>query len=406
MDIDSRKLSIVGAMVKAMLEAEMPGTRVDLTQDRMEAIQDIDFILCQIRVGGLAARHLDESIATELGLVGQETTGPGGFSMALRTIPVMVEIARDIETHNPGAWLINYTNPTGLVAEAIHKACPVKVISICDEPMILQEALAGFVGVDPGSLFMDYFGLNHLGWARRVLLRGNDILPVLRQTMQESSDIDLDKVFGSTVMSDPKNQLELQNTLRIFLETGLLPSPYLQYYYFSDEMIRYRVSTGKTRAQEVIELEKAILADFEKVTAGRKKLEIKRGGKWHADMMIGMLSAIAQDSRSIYIVNVPNRGSMPELPYDKIVEVPAVVDASGAHPLAVGNMPASVRGLVQAVAAYEELTVKAALEGSQADALGALTCHPLVPSREVAKRLLDSYLRTHAEYLPQFAGRH
>jgi 6-phospho-beta-glucosidase len=318
----------------------------------------------------------------------------------------MVEIARDIETHNPGAWLINYTNPTGLVAEAIHKACPVKVISICDEPMILQEALAGFVGVDPGSLFMDYFGLNHLGWARRVLLRGNDILPVLRQTMQESSDIDLDKVFGSTVMSDPKNQLELQNTLRIFLETGLLPSPYLQYYYFSDEMIRYRVSTGKTRAQEVIELEKAILADFEKVTAGRKKLEIKRGGKWHADMMIGMLSAIAQDSRSIYIVNVPNRGSMPELPYDKIVEVPAVVDASGAHPLAVGNMPASVRGLVQAVAAYEELTVKAALEGSQADALGALTCHPLVPSREVAKRLLDSYLRTHAEYLPQFAGRH
>lgn len=207
MDIDSRKLSIVGAMVKAMLEAEMPGTRVDLTQDRMEAIQDMDFILCQIRVGGLAARHLDESIATELGLVGQETTGPGGFSMALRTIPVMVEIARDIETHNPGAWLINYTNPTGLVAEAIHKACPVKVISICDEPMILQEALAGFVGVDPGSLFMDYFGLNHLGWARRVLLRGNDILPVLRQTMQESSDIDLDKVFGSTVMSDPKNQL-------------------------------------------------------------------------------------------------------------------------------------------------------------------------------------------------------
>jgi len=405
MDIDSRKLSIVGAMVKAMLEVEMPGTRVDLTQDRMEAIQDMDFILCQIRVGGLAARHLDESIATKLGLVGQETTGPGGFSMALRTIPVMVEIARDIETHNPGAWLINYTNPTGLVAEAIHRVCPIKAISICDEPMILQEALAGFVGVDPGALFMDYFGLNHLGWARRVMLRGNDILPVLRQTMQESSNVDLDRVFGSAVMADPKNRLELRNTLRIFLETGLLPSPYLQYYYFPDEMIRHRIGSGKTRAQEVIELEKTILADFEKVTAGRKKLEIKRGGKWHADMMVGMLSAIAQDSRSVYIVNVPNRGSMPELPYDKIVEVPAVVDASGAHPLAVGNMPASVRGLVQAVAAYEELAVKAALEGSRVDALDALTCHPLVPSREIAKKLLESYLKTHAEYLPQFAGR-
>jgi 6-phospho-beta-glucosidase len=207
-------------------------------------------------------------------------------------------------------------------------------------------------------------------------------------------------------MADPKNRMELRNTLRIFLETGLLPSPYLQYYYFPDEMIRYRMDSGRTRAEEIIELEKALLADFEEVTAGRKKLEIKRGGRWHADMMIGLLSAIARDSRSIYIVNVPNQGSMPELPYDKIVEVPAVVDASGAHPLAAGNMPAGVRGLVQAVAAYEELTVKSALEGSRMDGLDALVSHPLVPSREIAKKLLDSYLRVHAEYLPQFASRH
>ncbi len=404
MDIDSRKLSIVGTMVKAMLEAEMPGAQVDLTQDRLEAIRDMDFILCQIRVGGLAARHLDESIALDLGVVGQETTGPGGFSMALRTIPVMVEIARDVETHNPDAWLINYTNPTGLVAEAIHKACPVKMISICDEPMILQEALAGFLGVDPEAIFMDYFGLNHLGWARRVFLKGHDILPVLRQQLMESPRVDLERIFGSAVMEDPKNRLELQNTLRIFLETGLLPSPYLQYYYFADEMVKYRLASGKTRAQEVIELEKAILVDIEKMSAGKKKPEIRRGGKWHADMMIGLLSAIARDSRSVYIVNVPNRGSMPELPYEKVVEVPAVVAASGAHPLAMGMMPAGVRGLVQAVAAYEELTVKAALEGSRAVALEALTCHPLVPSREVAKKLLDAYLRTHAKYLPQFGG--
>jgi 6-phospho-beta-glucosidase len=405
MDIDSRKLSVVGSMVKGMLEMEMPGTRVDLTQDRLDAIQDMDFILCQIRVGGLEARHLDESIAAEMGLVGQETTGPGGFSMALRTIPVMVEIARDIELHNPGAWLINYTNPTGLVAEAIYRVCPIKEVSICDEPMVLQEALAGFVGVSPGALFMDYFGLNHLGWARRVMLRGNDILPVLRQTMQESSGLDLDKVFGSAVMADPKAQIELKNTLRIFLDTGLLPSPYLQYYYFTDEMIAYQTVSGKTRAQEVMELEKAILADLEEVTAGRKEPAVKRGGRWHADMMIGLLGAIARDSRTVYIVNVPNRGSMPELPYDKIVEVPAMVDASGAHAMAVGNMPASVRGLVQTVAAYEELTVKAALQGSRKDALDALTCHPLVPSREAAKKLLDSYLRAHAKYLPQFGGK-
>lgn len=404
MDIDPEKLTTVGTLVKGMLEVEMPGTRVDLTQSRVEAIQDMDFILCQIRVGGLKARHLDESIPASMGLVGQETTGPGGFSMGLRTIPVMVEIAQDIEHYNPGAWLINYTNPTGLVAEAIKKACPINEMSICDEPMIMQEALAGFVGVSPDSLFMDYFGLNHLGWARRVLLRGNDILPVLRQTMQESPMMNGESVLGGDVMSDPKARMELENTLRIFKDTGLLPSPYLQYYYFTNEIVDHQKEVGRTRAEEVIELEKSILADFEQVTAGRKRLELKRGGKWHADMMIGLLGAIASDSRSIYIVNVPNQGSMPELPFGKVVEVPAVVDASGAHPLAVGNMPTSVRGLVQAVTAYEELAVEAALKGSRRDALDALTCHPLVASRELARKLLEAYLKAHDEYLPQFRG--
>lgn len=403
MDIDPAKLTTVGSLVKGMLASEMPGTKVDFTQERSEAIKDMDFVLCQIRVGGLQARHLDESIAAELGLVAQETTGPGGFSMALRTIPVMVEIARDIERLNPGAWLINYTNPTGLVAEAVRSACPIKQISICDEPMILQEALAGIAGVSPDALFMDYFGLNHLGWARRVLLNGNDILPVLRQTIQESPSIDLVGVFGPDVMSDPKARMELQNTLRIFKDTGLLPSPYLQYYCFTGEIVKQQKESGKTRAQEVMELEKSILEHFAEVTAGRKTLELKRGGKWHADMMIGLLGAIAGDSRSLYIVNVPNHGSMPELPYGKIVEVPAVVDASGAHPLAVGNMPTSVRGLVQAVAAYEELTVEAALKGSRRDALDALACHPLVASRDLAKKLLSAYLKAHSEYLPQFS---
>ncbi|MGI6632744.1 MAG: 6-phospho-beta-glucosidase [Bacillota bacterium] len=402
MDIDAEKLTTVGTMVKYMLETEMPDVRVELTQSRAEAIQDMDFILCQIRVGGLKARHLDESIPAEMGLVGQETTGPGGFSMALRTIPVMVEIAQDIEHYNPGAWLINYTNPTGLVAEAIKKTCNIKEISICDQPMVIQEFLASFVGVSPESLFIDYFGLNHLGFARRVLLRGNDILPVLRQTIQEAPTMDVEGLIDPDAMEDPKNRMELKNTLRIFRETGLLPSPYLQYYYFTEEILKYQKETGKTRAEQVMELESSILAEYEEVTAGRKDFKLRRGGKWHADMMIGLVGAIANDSRSVYIANVPNRGSMPELPYEKIVEVPAVIDASGAHPLAVGKMPTGVRGLVQAVAAYEELTVEAALTGSRRDALEALTVHPLVSSRELARQLLDAYLKAHEQYLPQF----
>jgi 6-phospho-beta-glucosidase len=402
MDIDGAKLQSVGGLVRAMVDAAMPGTEVVLTEDRREALSNADFIVCQIRVGGLAACHLDESIAAGMGLVGEETTGPGGFSMALRTIPVMVEIAKEIETVNPSAWLINYTNPTGLVAEAVRRTSSVKHVAICDEPMIMQEALAALVGTTPGRLFMDYFGLNHLGFARKVLYRGTDILPALRQKLQMMAPERVLAVFGDEVMKDPKAQQELANTLRIFGETGILPSPYLQYYYFTREIIEHQRESGRTHAEYAMEIEKNLLAEYNRVTSGKKKLEKSRRGKWQADMMVGLLGAIANDSREIYIVNVPNRGALPELPDNKIVEVPAVVDAAGPRPLAMGTMPVTVRGLIHSVAAYEELTVEAALSGSRRDALEALTCHPLVGSRETAWHLLDAYLDAHERYLPQF----
>ncbi|QUL98123.1 MAG: 6-phospho-beta-glucosidase [Candidatus Fermentithermobacillus carboniphilus] len=405
MDIDGEKLETVGSLVSRMVEKELPGVRVTLTGDRARAIRGMDFILCQIRVGGLAARHVDESVPLRFGVIGQETTGPGGFSMALRTIPVMVEIAREIEALNPSAWLINYTNPTGLVAEAIKRTSNIKHISICDEPMVLQESLASFLKVPPEKLFFDYFGLNHLAWARRVFLQGKDILPELRRAVREVPFEKIEPLFGEEVLKDPKVRMELENTLRIFVETGMLPSPYLQYYFFTDEILSYQRKTGKTRAQEVMELEKDLLSEYRLVTQGVRALEIRRGGKWHADMMVGMLGAIASDTREVYIVNVPNRGSIPDLPYEKIVEVPALVDAGGAHPLAAGRMPKEVRGLIQAVAAYEELTVEAALEGSYEKALQALGCHPLVPSRTVARKILDAYLDEHREYLPQFRSK-
>jgi len=402
MDIDGEKLQTVGALVKVMVEHAMPATEVFLTEDRTEALRDADFILCQIRVGGLAARHLDESIPASMGLVGQETTGPGGFSMALRTIPVMVEIAKEIETVNPSAWLINYTNPTGLVAEAIARTSSVKHVAICDEPMIMQEALAALVGTKPDRLFMDYFGLNHLGFARKVLYRGTDVLPALRQKLQTMPPEHVLAVFGDEITKDPKARQEMSNTLRIFGETGLLPSPYLQYYYFTREIVEQQRESGRTRAEEVMEIEKDLLTEYNRVTSGQKKLEKSRGGRWHADMMVGLLGAIVNDTREIFIVNVPNRGALPELPYNKIVEVPAVVDAAGPRPLAMGNMPVTVRGLIHSVAAYEELTVEAALSGSRRDALEALACHPLVGSRDTAWHLLDAYLDAHEKYLPQF----
>ncbi len=399
MDIDEHKLSIVGSVVDQMLKASLPQCRLVLTTEREQAIKQMDFIICQIRVGGLPGRHIDEHIPIKYGVIGQETTGPGGFSMALRTIPAMVEIASEIEDKNPRAWLINYTNPTGLVAEAIEKASGIRHISICDEPMVLQESLAAFLRVPPENLFFDYFGLNHLAWARRVFAKGVDILPQLRETLEHTPLENIEPLFGEEILKDPKVRTELRNTLRIFEKTGMMPSPYLQYYWFTGEILEQQVQSGRTRAQEVMQMEQDILADYQKAAAGEKPFETLRGGKWHADMMVGMLGAIANDARQVFIANVPNHGALPELPYNKIVEVPALVDARGAHPLAMGIMPVEVRGLIQAVAAYEELTVQAALRGCYDTALAALSCHPLVPSGEVAGHILDDYLRAHKEGL-------
>ncbi|MGI6620642.1 MAG: 6-phospho-beta-glucosidase [Bacillota bacterium] len=399
MDIDGHKLDTVGHVVRHMLETALPKCELRLTTDRDQAIRNTDFIICQIRVGGLQSRHIDESIPIKHRVVGQETTGPGGLAMALRTIPVMVEIAAEIQEKNPRAWLINYTNPTGLVAEAIMKTSDIRHISICDEPMVLQESLGAFLRVPPERLFFDYFGLNHLAWARRVFLQGVDILPQLKDTVEHTPLEKIESLFGEEVLKDPKVRTELRNTLRIFRETGMLPSPYLQYYWFTDEILEQQIRSGRTRAQEVMQLEQVILDECRKAAAGKRPFEALRGGKRHADMMVGMLGAIADDTREVFIVNTTNRGALPELPYDKIVEVPAVVDARGAHPLAMGTMPVQVRGLIQAVAAYEELAVEAALAGSYGLALDALSCHPLVPSRKLAKSILDDYMAAHGESL-------
>lgn len=395
MDIDQRKLEIVGSYVDMMLKTHLPDCELVLTTHRETAILGMDFIICQIRVGGLTGRHIDEYIPMKYGVIGQETTGPGGFSMALRTIPVMVEIAREIEEKNPSAWLINYTNPTGMVAEAVGKTSNIKHAAICDEPMVLQESLASFLNVSPGDLFFDYFGLNHLSWARRVFLQGEDVLPKVRKALKHTDFHAVESLFGEELLKDPKVKTELVNTLRIFEESGMMPSPYLQYYWFTDEISKEQAQIGITRAQQVMEMEKRILAEYEDALEHGRQPYLQRGGKWHADMMVGIVGAIANDTRSVYIVNVPNHGALPDIPYDKVVEVTSLVDASGPHPLAMGKMPAKIRGLIQSVAAYEELTVQAALEGSYEIALDALSCHPLVPSRKVAKSILDEYKSEH-----------
>ncbi|MHB0885646.1 MAG: family 4 glycosyl hydrolase [Bacillota bacterium] len=418
-DIDEHKLGVVGALVRHMIEtsgapaaggpagAVTAKTQVILTTDRLEGFRGADFVLSQIRVGGLKHRALDERIPNKYGVLGQETTGPGGFAMALRSIPVMLDVARDLQRVAPEAWLVNYTNPTGLVADALHRYEPgCKVISICDMPMGVQFLVSKLLGMPLNELAVDYVGLNHLGWIRHIRHHGVDLMDQLYgmvgQLMQLGPAIKgmIPKELG---LGDEKEIEEMLTVLRLFHRLKVIPSPYLQYYYYKDETVAKQLEEGKTRAEVVMEVEKDLLGFYSEITRDKKpELWKKRGGDWHADMMMGLVAAIANDTHETYIVNVPNRGAVDGIKYDKVVEVPAVVGRDGARPLVVGRVEPDMLGLMQVVAAYEELTVEAAVEGSREKALRALSIHPLVPSIDVAERILNDYLDAHREYLPAF----
>ncbi|MGE5561507.1 MAG: 6-phospho-beta-glucosidase [Chloroflexota bacterium] len=402
MDIDRDKLDTVAALVRKMVAAADPEAEVAATADRGEALTGADFVLCQIRVGGLAARHLDEKLPLKYDVIGQETTGPGGFAMALRTIPVMVDIAREMERRCPDAWLINYTNPTGIVAEAVHRATNAKMISICDIPISIQHFVAIAMGVPRDAISLDYVGLNHLGWVRHVWHEGRDVMPLLRQM---ADSLDLAHLPPGFVLEDDRMTKDLHYMLKLFKKIGVIPSPYLMYYYYSDELLSRLKADPLTRAEEVMAIERDLLP-FYREAAARPEVDLwkKRGGDWHADMMVGMVAAIANDAQSRFIVNLPNSGAIKGLPDDKVVELPAIVGRRGAQALVVGEVPPDMLGLMQVVGAYETLTVEAALEGSYEKALRALALHPLVPSIAVAEKLLDDYLAAHRAYLPQFSG--
>jgi len=382
MDIDERKLGIVSGLVKRMVAAAGNRPELLVTTDREQAIVDSDFVVTQIRVGGLKARIQDEKIPLKFGVVGQETTGPGGFAKALRTIPVMLDIASDIARLAPDAWLINFTNPSGIITEALGRFSDVQVIGLCNSPIGLQRALARQFEAEPGDVILDYFGLNHLSWVRGVRIRGEDVT---------------DRALEAAASWENKREGELIRALR------MIPSGYLHYYYFTDDVVKEQQRALKTRGEVVAEVEKELLRMYRDPALTHKPKELeKRGGAHYSEAAMALISAVHNNKDEWHVVNVVNTGCIVDLPDQAVVEVPAQVNADGAHPLPVGALPLEVRGLVQAVKAYEELTVRAGAEGDRRAALLALTNHPLVPSFRVAEQLLDALLKAHRKYLPQF----
>jgi 6-phospho-beta-glucosidase len=384
LDVDPERLEVVGGLAGRMLAKAGYDGVLTLTGDRDRALEGADFVVVQLRVGGQAARYLDESIPRRFGCVGQETTGPGGFAKALRTVPVVLELAEEMSKRGaPGAWFIDFTNPTGLVTQALldegHRA-----IGLCNVAIGFQRRFAEAFGVGPERVELEHVGLNHLSWERAVRVDGVDRLPEILSTR-------MDLVADETDMP-----AELIGAL------GAIPSYYLHYYYLTDEVIE-RQRTERTRAEEVMDIEAGLLELYRDPDLAEKpELLERRGGAFYSEAAAQLIASLHEGTGDLQVVDVRNDGALPDLPDDAVVEILARIDRDGAHPIPLGPVAPEMLGLVEHVKAYERLAVQAATSGDRTIALKALMTNPLVRDYRTAVPLLDALLEENRQHLPLF----
>ena len=387
MDINRERLEITGGLAKRMISRAGLDTKITLTLDRKQALAGADFVVTQIRVGLMEGRARDESIPLEFGVIGQETTGPGGFCMALRTIPVMIELAREMEALSPEGWMINFTNPSGLITEALTRYSNVKMVGLCNSPITYQNRFAALFGVEREQIWMDYFGLNHFSWIRKVYLDGKDVTGIV-----------LEKILSGEAEDLPGYPFNK----KMIRALGMIPNGYLQFYYHRDKILD-KLMHNPGRAEVVMKIDRELLELYKDPNLTEKpKILEQRGGAWYSDAAVALISAMVNDKKEVHIVNVQNQGCLPGLDSEAVVEVPALVKNSGVLPLVQEEMPLSVRGLIQLIKSYEQLTVEAGVHGSREMALLALANHPLVPNVDIAEALLERLIEANREYLPQF----
>ena len=389
MDINREKLEVIGALAQRMLKARGFAGTVVLTQDLDEAITGSDYIFAQIRVGGMAARIRDEKIPLKHGLLGQETTGAGGFMNALRTVPVMLDMAQRIEKLAPDAWLINFSNPSGIVAEALLNHTKVKMIGLCNCFINMQSAIAKNIGT--ADFDYEYYGLNHLGWITSVTVDGENVLDRLGKSagaaMKNIPDVDYDDELLAAIPA--------------------IPSSYLSYFYLRDEQLQKCLSAEKTRGEVCVDIENALVGQYKNPDLAVKPKELEeRGGALYSTAAISVVDAIENDKNEYHVVNVKNNGAIPFMADDDVVEIKCLVNRNGAAPVAVTSAEIPyIKGTMQAVKAYEKLTVRTAINGSRADALAALMVHPLIGDYRRAKAALDEMIGANKEFLSQgFTG--
>ncbi|MBB6217877.1 6-phospho-beta-glucosidase [Anaerosolibacter carboniphilus] len=388
------KLEIVGNLARRMVEKAGADIKIHLTLDRRSALKDADFVTTQFRVGLLDARIRDEKIPLRYGLLGQETNGAGGFAKAQRTIPVILDICKDMEALCPAAWLINFTNPSGMVTEAVLKHTNIKVVGVCNVPYGIQALTAEAHKVDLADVFIEFAGLNHFVYGRKVYVKGIDKTTETLELFKRSDSFTMRNIPG------------LEWPFELVDALGVLPCPYHRYYYLKDIMLKHAEEEAEnegTRGEVVKRLEEQLFELYKDPDLNIKPPQLsERGGAHYSDVALNVIDGIYNDRKNIQTVNVRNNGTISDLSDEAAIECNCLIDKSGAHPINVGHLESSIRGLIQIMKVFEELTVEAAVTGDYGTALKALTINPLIGDSVKAKKVLDDIIKENKEYLPQY----
>lgn len=394
MDIDKERLDVVGGFAQRMTKAKGEPFKVTLSLDQRAAIAGASYVVTQLRVGQMSARRGDEYLGRRHGLIGQETTGVGGMAKALRTIPVILDIAKDIRETAPGALLANFTNPAGLVTEALTRyASDVPAVGVCNvgitTKMGILDELEKATGsrVDSERAVLNTLGLNHLTWHRGFTIDGEEMWPMIFPAYVESL----------------KEESEPEWDARTVESLGMIPNYYLQYFYYTEKKFEAQKKWPPSRAEEVMEIEKDLLREYADPNLTEPPADLmKRGGAYYSTLATQLINSHHNDLGQIHVVNVRNNDAVKEWPADWVLELPAKVDRRGVHPLPAAPLPPACFGLIAQVKMYELLTVEAAVHGDRNALYQALLAHPLGPSADKVQEVMDDVLETNKQWLPQF----
>ena len=391
-DLDPEKLDLVCRLSRKMAEAQGADLKITATTDRLRALDGCDGVLSSYRPGGFAARYEDERIPLSHGVVGQETQGAGGFFMALRAIHVARGLVADMERVCPDATLFNYTNPVNIVAQAVADHSPIKVVSLCEGPIVFPREIAELAGLDPDKVSAVMLGLNHACWSAQddsggATYDGQPMIPVLARKLAEGIADDWARRWIS-----------------LAVQMNSLPASYMKYYYFEREMLAELRAKPTTRAQDILADVPSYWQHYrEQLDAANPTLEpaLSRGGIFELEVAVDVMDAVFNDKNEIWPTNVVNAGAIADFPDSRVVEVPCLVNAQGVRPIAGHRVPPGVRGLLSALGEYQQLAADAAWNGSRQDAVGALVSNPLVRTLPLAQTLYDELARVHRDHLPE-----